>query len=41
MHFPTVLSLSLIALIAAYLAAAHFQNHRIPADEACYTCHTN
>lgn len=24
-----------------YLAAAHFQNHRIPADEACYTCHTN
>ena len=25
----------------AYLAAAHFQNHRIPVDEACYTCHTN
>ena len=25
----------------AHLAAAHFQNHRIPADEACYTCHTN
>lgn len=25
----------------AYLAAAHFQNHRVPADEACYTCHTN
>src|SRR5215471_1544507 len=24
-----------------YLAAAHFQNHRVPADEACYTCHTN
>jgi cytochrome c-type protein NapC len=24
-----------------YLAAAHFQNHRIPANEACYTCHTN
>jgi cytochrome c-type protein NapC len=23
------------------LAAAHFQNHRVPADEACYTCHTN
>jgi cytochrome c-type protein NapC len=23
-----------------YLAAAHFQNHRVPADEACYTCHT-
>jgi cytochrome c-type protein NapC len=26
---------------ASYLAAAHFQNHRVPADEACYTCHTN
>ena len=24
-----------------YLSAAHFQNHRIPADEACYTCHTD
>src|SRR6266852_1912362 len=25
----------------SYLAAAHFQNHRVPADNACYTCHTN
>ena len=25
----------------AYLAAAHFQNHRVPAAEACYTCHTD
>ena len=25
----------------AHLAAAHFQNHRVPADQACYTCHTN
>ena len=24
-----------------YLAAAHFQNHRVPAEEACYTCHAN
>jgi len=24
-----------------YIAAAHFQNHRIPVDEACYTCHTD
>jgi cytochrome c-type protein NapC len=24
-----------------YVAAAHFQNHRVPADEACYTCHTD
>jgi cytochrome c-type protein NapC len=25
----------------SYIPAAHFQNHRVPADEACYTCHTN
>lgn len=24
-----------------HLPAAHFQNHRVPADEACYTCHAN
>jgi len=24
-----------------YLAAAHFQNHRVLANQACYTCHTN
>lgn len=24
-----------------YLAAAHFQNHRVPPGEACYTCHTD
>src|SRR5215468_6849274 len=24
-----------------YIAAAHFQNHRVPVDEACYTCHTD
>jgi cytochrome c-type protein NapC len=24
-----------------YIPAAHFQNHRVPADEACYTCHTD
>ena len=24
-----------------HLPAAHFQNHRVPADHACYTCHTN
>jgi nitrate/TMAO reductase-like tetraheme cytochrome c subunit len=23
------------------IPAAHFQNHRVPADEACYSCHTN
>ena len=26
---------------AAHIPAAHFQNHRIPVDEACYTCHTD
>lgn len=26
---------------SSFLAAAHFQNHRVPADEACYTCHTD
>src|SRR5215469_79744 len=25
----------------SHLAAAHYQNHRVPPDEACYTCHTN
>jgi cytochrome c-type protein NapC len=25
----------------SYIPAAHFQNHRIPADKACYTCHTD
>ncbi len=24
---------------AHYIPAAHFQNHRVPADQACYTCH--
>ncbi len=26
---------------SSYLAPAHFQNNRIPREEACYTCHTN
>jgi cytochrome c-type protein NapC len=25
----------------SFIPAAHFQNHRIPTEEACYTCHTN
>jgi nitrate/TMAO reductase-like tetraheme cytochrome c subunit len=25
----------------SYIPAAHFQNHRIPPDQACYTCHTD
>jgi len=25
----------------SYLPAAHFQNNRIPREQACFTCHTN
>jgi len=25
----------------SYVPAAHFQNNRIPRDQACYTCHTD
>ena len=25
----------------SYIPAAHFQNNRVPRDQACYTCHTN
>jgi cytochrome c-type protein NapC len=25
----------------SYLAAAHYQNHRVPAEKACYTCHAD
>jgi len=26
---------------ASYIPAAHFQNNRVPRDEACYTCHAD
>ena len=26
---------------SGHVPAAHFQNHRVPPDDACYTCHTN
>lgn len=32
---------SLLVDDATYLPAAHYQNGRIPREEACYTCHTN
>jgi cytochrome c-type protein NapC len=32
---------SLLVDDPGHLPAAHFQNHRVPAGEACYTCHTN
>ena len=25
----------------SYIPASHFQNHRVPADEACYACHAD
>lgn len=25
----------------SHIPAAHFQNHRVPPDEACFTCHTD
>jgi nitrate/TMAO reductase-like tetraheme cytochrome c subunit len=25
----------------SYIPAAHYQNNRVPRDEACYTCHTD
>lgn len=31
---------SLLVDDSAHLADAHFENHRVPADEACYTCLT-
>ena len=31
---------SLVVDDADRLAAAHYQNHRVPREQACYTCHT-
>ena len=40
-HIMAPYGRSLYASDAAYIPAMHYQNHRIPADEACYTCHTD
>ncbi len=32
---------SLHVLDTSYIPAQHFQNHFVPPDKACYTCHTN
>jgi mono/diheme cytochrome c family protein/nitrate/TMAO reductase-like tetraheme cytochrome c subunit len=32
---------SLLVDDPTHLPAAHFQNHRVPAGEACFACHTN
>lgn len=40
-HVMTDYGRSLYVDDKSYLPAAHFQNNRIPRDEACYTCHTD
>jgi cytochrome c-type protein NapC len=40
-HLMELYGRSLYVDDPSHLAAAHFQNHRVPPDEACYTCHTN
>lgn len=40
-HIMELYGRSLYVDDSHHLAAAHFQNHRVPADEACYTCHTD
>ncbi len=40
-HVMEPYGLSLNVDDPAYVPAAHFQNHRIPVNEACYTCHTD
>ena len=32
---------SLLVDDPAYVPARHFQNNRVPRDDACFTCHTN
>src|SRR5262245_45226357 len=32
---------SLLIDDVSYLPASHFQNNRVPRDQACYTCHTD
>ena len=32
---------SLLVDDSSYIPAAHYQNNRVPRDEACYTCHTD
>jgi cytochrome c-type protein NapC len=32
---------SLYVLNTSYIPAQHFQNHLVPPDKACYTCHAN
>jgi cytochrome c-type protein NapC len=40
-HVMEDYGLSLRVDDASYIPAAHFQNNRVPRDNACYTCHTD
>ena len=40
-HAMTPYGQSLYVDDPSYLPAQHFQNHRVPADEACYACHAD
>jgi cytochrome c-type protein NapC len=40
-HVMTDYGRSLLVDDPSYIAAAHFQNIRVPRDRACYTCHTD
>ena len=39
-HVMQTHGMSLYVNDKEYIPAVHFQNHRIPKDEACFTCHT-
>ena len=40
-HSMTTHGKSLYIADASYIPAQHFQNHLVPPDKACYTCHTD
>jgi len=40
-HIMTPYGKSLRVNDGEYVAAAHFQNNRVPQDHACYSCHTD
>ena len=40
-HVMTDYGKSLRINDSSFVPASHFQNHRIPVDEACFTCHTD
>src|SRR5689334_25424062 len=40
-HVMTDYGKSLYIDDSAFLPASHFQNHRVPTGQACFTCHTD